>query len=112
MKPEAAVQQQLDAYNARDLARFLQVYADEVKAFRPPAAEPAMDGKAALAQFHATQRFNLPHLRAELLGRIVAGNKVVDHERVSGIREAPFEVVVVYDVAEGLIRNLWFFPAQ
>jgi len=112
MSAADAVQHQLDAYNARDLDRFVAVYADDVKVFRPPAAEPSMEGKSALAHFHGTQRFNLPHLHAELVSRIVAGNKVVDHERVSGIRETPFEVAVVYEVTGGLIRKVWFFPAE
>jgi hypothetical protein len=109
MKPQEAVQHQLDAYNARNLDRFLAVYADDVKVYRPPAAVPSMDGKAALADFHAKQRFNLPGLRAELLNRIVMGTKVIDHERVSGIRDAPFEVLAVYNVVDGLIRAVWFF---
>jgi hypothetical protein len=30
MNPEAVVQRQLDAYNARDLARFVACYAEDV----------------------------------------------------------------------------------
>ena len=40
---------------------------------------------------------------------MVLGNKVVDHERISGVREAPFEMVVVYQVVEGRIAALWTF---
>jgi hypothetical protein len=112
MTAQEAVQHQLDAYNARDLDRFLAVYAADVKVYRPPAAEPSMDGKAALADFHARQRFHLPKLRAELLNRIVMGNKVFDHERVAGIRDAPFEVVAAYHVVDGMIRTVWFFSGE
>jgi hypothetical protein len=110
--PEAAVQQQLDAYNARDINRFLEVYAQDVQVFRPPAPEPSMVGRDALGQFHSSQRFNLPKLHAELKGRLVLGKTVVDHERVSGIRDVPFEVAVAYEVIDGLIRKVWFFPAE
>lgn len=112
MSPQEAVQQQLDAYNARDLERFIAVYADDVQVFRPPVGEPSMVGRQALADFHRTQRFNLPALRAELVNRIVLGNKVVDHERVFGIRDQPFEVAVVYAVRDGLIRSVWFFSPE
>lgn len=54
---EATVQHQLDAYNARDLPRFLAPYSD-------------------------------------------------------GVREQPFEVAAVYEVADGLIRNAWFYAAD
>jgi hypothetical protein len=108
---EQAVQQQLDAYNAHDLDRFIAVYDENVRIYRPPASEPSMVGRAALGQFHATQRFNLPALRADLVRRIVAGSKVVDHERVFGLGEQPFEVAVVYEVRAGRITAVWYFPA-
>jgi len=111
MTPTQAVQIQLDAYNARDLEGFLSVYDENVLVYRPPAAEPSMAGRAALGEFHRTQRFTLPHLKAELLGRIALGNKVIDHERVSGIGDKVFEVAVVYAVANGKITAVWFFPA-
>jgi hypothetical protein len=41
------------------------------------------------------------------------GNKVIDHERIAGIREQPLEAVAVYEVTQGLIRTVWFFyPAE
>jgi len=111
MTPEQAVQHQLDAYNAHDLDRFLAVYDENVRIYRPPASEPSMVGRAALGQFHGTQRFTLPALHAALVRRIVAGNKVVDHERVTGLTEQPFEVAVVYEVLQGKITAVWYFPA-
>jgi hypothetical protein len=112
MSPEAAVQYQLEAYNARDLARFLAVYSDDIRLYRMPATEPALVGKAALAGMYATQRFNLPGLHAELLNRMVIGNKVIDHECVGGVREQTFEVAAVYEAIDGLILNAWFFGAD
>jgi hypothetical protein len=103
------IQRQVDAYNDRDLDRFLAAYSDSAKTFRMPSTEPATAGKAQLAQFYATQRFNLPGLRAEILERIVLGNKVIDHERVWGLRSDPIEMVAVYQVAGGLIECVWFF---
>jgi hypothetical protein len=111
MTAEQAVQQQLEAYNAHDLVRFLAVYDENVRIYRPPASEPSMVGRAAVGQFHAAQRFTIPGLRADLLQRIVAGNKVVDHERVFGLSEQPFEVAVVYEVRDGRIAAVWYFPA-
>jgi hypothetical protein len=106
------VQRQVDAYNARDLDRFVAAYADAVLVYRMPAAEPAISGKAQLAEIYATQRFNLPGLRAEIVNRIVLGNKVIDHERVWGIRDVPIEVAAVYEVVGGLIARVWFFGAE
>lgn len=109
MTVEDTVQRQLDAYNARDLARFVLEYADDVQVFRPPVATPVIAGKAALSDYYANHRFNLPDLHAELVGRIVMGNKVVDRERITGIGESDIEAVAVYEVVLGRIQRVWFF---
>ncbi len=102
------VQRQVDAYNARDLERFVATYADSIRIFRMPATEPAISGKAQLAEVYRA-RFGAPSLHAEILYRIVLGNKVIDHERVRGIAQHPLEAVAVYEVSSGLIANVWFF---
>jgi hypothetical protein len=106
---EAAVQRQLEAYNARDLARFVAEYTDDVEVFRPPATEPAIRGKAAFAEHYAKNRFNLPALHARVVNRIVAGDIVVDQEEVSGIGDGITRAVAVYKVVAGRIRAVWFF---
>ncbi len=110
--PVAVVQLQLEAYNARDLERFAATYSDDVTVFRMPSTHPAVAGKEELRATYR-QRFASPALHAEILSRIVLGNKVIDHERVTGIRETPLEALAIYEVAEGLIRTVWFFyPAE
>ena len=111
-KPEAVVQRQLEAYNARDLDRFVAEFSDTVRVYRPPAVEPAISGKAALAEFYANNRFNGPDLHAEIVSRMVLGNKVVDHERITGVKADAFEAVAVYEVLDGLIQSVWFFNAD
>ena len=112
MNPAHLVQRQLDVYNARDLQAFIACYSDDVQVYRPPAADAAMTGSAALAAFYAEHRSNLPHLHAELLNRMVLGNKVVDHERVSGVREQPVEAAFDYEADGAQIRRVWFFNAD
>jgi hypothetical protein len=102
------VQRQVEAYNRRDIGAFAAAYHDDVRIFRLPSTTPAMVGKAALREFYATKRFNLPGLHAEIRQRIVLGNKVIDQEYVTGIGEQPLEVVAAYEVLEGLITTVWF----
>jgi hypothetical protein len=106
---EGPVQRQLDAYNARDLERFVAEYADDVVVYRPPAAEPVITGKAALGAHYAKHRFNLPELHARLLNRIVSGNIVVDQEEVTGVPGGVMAAVAVYRVERGRIQAVWFF---
>ena len=109
MNPADPVQRQLEAYNARDLDRFVAQYADDVQVFVAPSAEPVLAGKAAFAAHYASKRFNLPQLHAELVARMVSGNTVVDHERVTGLEAEVVEAIAVYRVEGGLIRTVWFY---
>lgn len=111
MNPEACVQRQLDACNAKDLQRFVAQYADDCKLYRPPSPEPFLSGRAALAAFYAAQRFNVPTLHAALIGRLVVGNKVIDHERVTGLGDEPIEAALVFEVVGDHIQNVWFYGA-
>ena len=109
MDPEPPVQRQLEAYNARDLDRFVAQYSDDVRVFRPPQAEPAIVGKAAFAAHYAKNRFNLPDLHAEVVKRMVLGNKVIDQEVITGVTPEPMQAAAVYEVHDGLITTVWFF---
>lgn len=111
LDPQTVIQRQFDAYNAHDLEAFLALFANEVRLYRPPDGEPAIVGKRALGGFYAEQRFNQPDLRAELIHRAVIGDKVIDHERIHGLTAEPFEMVMVFQVSAGLIRNCWAFTA-
>lgn len=109
MNPVDPVQRQLDAYNAHDLDRFVAQYTDDVRVFRPPAAEPTLSGKRAFADHYARNRFTLPDLHAEVVNRMVCGNKVVDHEHITGLEPDVVEAIAVYEVEGGLIRTVWFY---
>ena len=108
-RPEDPVQRQLEAYNAHDLDRFLAEYTDDVRVFRPPAAEPVVSGKKAFGEHYAKNRFTLPNLHARLVNRIVSGNIVVDQEEVTGLSKPNVSAVAVYEVVSDKIRTVWFF---
>jgi hypothetical protein len=106
------VQRQVEAYNDHDLDRFVSAYSETIAIFRMPAAQPSISGKRQLAGYCSTQRFNLPGLRAEIMNRIVLGDKVIDHERVWGVRDGPIEVAAIYQVVGDLIERVWFFSPE
>lgn len=110
--PEAVVQRQLDAYNRHDFDAFVATYADDAELYRAPSTTPALNGKSALGDFYRDHRFNLPDLHAELVHRIVLGNKVIDHERITGLRAEVIDAVAAYVVQDGLIRSVWLFAAE
>jgi len=103
------VQQQLDAYNARDVDALLETYAADARLFEHPATL-LVAGAPALRERFAL-RFQEPNLHAELLRRTVLGNFVVDHERVTRtFSKGPgtVELVVTYEVKDGRIINAWY----
>ena len=111
MSAKRTVQGQIEAYNAADLEGFLASYSDTIQIFQPPNAEPAVSGKGRMRAIYA-DRLARASSHVEILSRTVLGDKVVDHERLHGLAEQPFEAVVVYAVADGLIQTAWFFMAE
>jgi len=106
--PVGFAQRQLDAYNARDLERFVAEYTDDVQVFILPDPSPVTVGKAAFAAHYRDNRFNLPDLHAKLLNRMVFGNKVIDQEVVYGVPGAPLDGAAIYEVTPKGISKVWF----
>jgi uncharacterized protein (TIGR02246 family) len=107
--PEAVVQRQLDAYNARDIDSFIEVWAADAQVFEHPSKLLA-SGREAIRARHV-ERFTEPNLHGKLVKRMVMGNTVVDQENVT--RTFPegtgkIEVVAIYEIDNGLIAKAWF----
>jgi hypothetical protein len=106
--PEPFAQRQLDAYNARDLDRFVREYTEDVQVFRLPDTKPSLVGRDALAAHYRDNRFNLPGLHAELVKRMVFGNKVIDQEIVTGLPTGRMDAAAIYEVTPQGISRVWF----
>jgi hypothetical protein len=107
--PAEVVNEQVGAYNARNLAAFVATYAEDICIYQMPHAKLLARGRAALSEHYGSKIFAKEGLRAEVLSRQTIGNKVIDHELTYGLRPNPEECVVVYEVHEGLISGVWFF---
>lgn len=110
--PEPFAQRQLDAYNDRDLARFVREYTQDVQVFRLPDTKPAIVGRDALAVHYRDNRFNLPDLHAALVNRMVFGNKVIDQEIVTGLPTGTMHAAAIYEVTPEGISKVWFVSAS
>jgi hypothetical protein len=106
--PAAVVQRQLDAYNARDVDALLATYADDAQTFEHPSKLLASGSVQLRERFRV--RFQEPNLHAALIKRVVMGNIVVDHEKVTRtFPEGPgtLELLMIYDVQNGRIAKAW-----
>ncbi|NJB86412.1 hypothetical protein GGR26_002180 [Lewinella marina] len=102
------VQTQLDAYNTGDLELFLSAYADDVRLYNFP-DELTGEGKDKMRETYGAMFANRPDLQCRLVSRIVMGNRVLDHESVVfDSKSPPVEVVAMYLVEDGLIREVRF----
>lgn len=106
--PVAVVQQQLDSYNAQDIDGFAALFSEDAEIFRNIGdTEPAMRGRDAIHASYGKLFRENPQNKSTLMGRMVQGNFVFDHEWITG-RDAEFRIVAIYEVRDGLIIRAWF----
>ena len=108
LSPEAVVQAQVEAYNARNIDGFLATYSDDAQLFEFPDKLIAK-GKAQLRERYET-RFKEEGLHAEIVKRIILGNMVIDHERVRRMfPDGPgvLEAIAIYEVGDEKITKAW-----
>lgn len=102
------VDQQIAAYNRRDLDDFVACYADDAKVV-PPDDSLLASGRDEIRERYGELFEQSPDLHAEISNRIEVGAVVIDEERVTGfmLPGMPLEIhaAVVYRVANGLIQD-------
>ena len=110
MALEKIVQDQVIAYNSRDIEKFAACYAEDIQIFALPLVQPTLVGKKAFTDLYTPMFEKSVNLHAKILSRQVHGSFVVDEEQVSGIhsRSEPVRCCAIYQVVNGLIQNVWF----
>lgn len=106
--PEVLAQQQLNAYNAHDVEAFLVPYSDSVEIYEQSTGKLLMQGKAEMRQRYSDMFSKYPDLHCQLVNRMVLGNKVIDQERITGVKDPALEAVAVYTVEKGKIVKVHF----
>ena len=106
----AIVQGQLEAYNQRDLEKFLSFFHPMVEVFRLNQGDCLCNDLETFRKMFKDRFDSSPELHCELKGRIVLENTVMDEELVTGVAGAsvPNHVVAIYAFADGLISKVWF----
>ena len=104
--PEAIVQRQLNAYNARDIDAFMDTYSDDVELYDFPNTLTTK-GKENMRKGYEGFFKNATNLYCEIEKRMVIGNKVIDHEKVRA-GTSTLRAVAVYEVEKGKIKKVTF----
>ncbi len=105
--PAILVQQQLNAYNARDIDAFLEPYADDVELYDFP-NKLISKGKEEMRKGYGDMFKKVKELHCEVTQRIIQGNTVIDHESVTGAGPAMLKAVAVYTIENNKIKKVYF----
>ncbi len=105
--PEMLVQQQVNGYNLRNIDAFVAPYSDTVIIYNTNGSV-LMKGKEEIRTEY-TKYFNkVPEVHCEIVNRMVLGNTVVDHERITSPTRKPSEGIAVYKIEHGKIVTVHF----
>lgn len=107
ISPATLVQQQLNAYNARNVDAFLEPYSDSVEIYNT-SNQLIIKGKMQMREKYAGVFEKIKNLHCELASRIIKSNIVIDHERVIGLKPDLFEGIAIYTIHNNKIQKVQF----
>lgn len=103
------VEQQLAAYNARDVDAFLVAYADSVEFYTFFDNQLTLKGKELLRRGNSDFFQKVPDLHCEIQGRLIQGNIVIDKEHLTGLSgKMDIELTVIYEIEAQKIKKVYF----
>ena len=105
--PEILVQQQLNAYNLRNMEAFLEPYSDSVELYNFP-NQLMSKGKEEMRKGYTDMFKNITSLHCQVTERMVQGNTVIDHETVMGFGAKPLKAIAIYKIEKGKIAKVYF----
>jgi hypothetical protein len=103
------VEDQLKAYNAKDLDAFLSAYSDSIEIYTFP-DELLYTGKDQMRKVYASFFDRAGDLHCRIVNRIEYGNYVMDQEEVTTSipgREK-FHGLAIYEIKDEKIIRVWF----
>lgn len=101
------VQAQLEAYNARDLERFIECYTPDV-VVEDGLGNLLMQGHATMRERYGPMFSKFPDLHCRIVSRIRIADYVVDEERITGRGPDEVHAVAIYRLAGDKIAHVRF----
>lgn len=106
----AVIDGQVEAYNARDLSRFMSYYIDNISVYAFPSEHRIDEISGSFFKDKYESLFaKSPNLHCEIVSRCIYGNIVVDQEKVTGVYGSETrETIAIYEVKDNKIHRVWF----
>lgn len=109
MTPLELAQEQLEAYNTRDLDRFCQVFSDDVICYSLKDEKVLVNGMQEFRKTYEELFAASPNLHCRIDSRVDLGGFVIDKEYVTGRRgNTTIQAIAIYRMDGGKISRVWF----
>lgn len=106
--PESLAQEQLEAYNKRDIDAFVKPYADSVEVYAFP-NQLLYKGKHIMYAQYKDMFAQTKDLHCTIVKRMVLGNKVIDEESVIfNTSKPPLKAIAIYIIEHDKIAKVYF----
>lgn len=100
---------QIEAYNSRNLEKFLECYSDDVQVYMLHNNQLLTDGIEKLSEVMKADFENNPDANSSIISSISQGNLVVLHEEITGhIENKTISNISIYEIKDSKISKLWF----
>lgn len=108
MTAEEVVQANLDAYNTHDINNFVSYFSEDITLVNFADGSVTANSKNAVREIYDPYFKASPNLHSKILKRTVFGNKVIDHEYITGRygNEEALELVLIYEVKDQKINKI------
>jgi hypothetical protein len=100
MTPEQVVQKSMESYNNRNIKEFMAVMDSNITFHNFSDGKLTMKGAAESKDVYSALFDASPNLHSKILTRTVFGNKIIDHEYITGRNgsDEAIELVLIYEV--------------
>lgn len=104
------VQAQLEAYNAKDIDAFMNVFSDDAGIYNFGEKKALAKGKEEVRSLYFNLFQNSSNLHSSVINRSVIGNTVIDYELISGRKgnDEMLKLIAIYEVKNGQIKKATF----
>lgn len=101
------VQDQLIAYNNKDINAFIALFSEDVSIYNFGDYTPLAIGKKAIRDVYRNLFESSPNLHSQVINRSVLGNKVLDYEIITGREnnDEVLKIIAIYEIENKLIKK-------
>jgi hypothetical protein len=103
-------QDQLIAYNNKDITNFMALFATDASIHNFGDCTPIAEGKEAIKNVYKKLFESSPNLHSQVINRTVLGNQVLDYELITGREnnDSVLKIIAIYEIENSLIKKATF----